>query len=419
MTDLTELTDQELLDLYHNKRNIHSAQNAMQMAFKISLNSLYGAMANPYFRYYSTDIAEGITLTGQYIIKYIGKEINQFLAKKLKIDNFDGVISSDTDSVMLCLDELVKKVVPENTPTIKVIDFIDRFSKTVLEPEVRQKFAELAEYLNAFENKMDMKREAIADRGIWRAKKNYVIQVYDNEGVRFNEPYLKAVGVETAKSSTPEIVRKALKKSLNVLLNQEETDIHDFVKEFRQEFMNAPIEQISFPRGVSDLDKWLKADGSWNLGAPIHVKASIKYNELLKTTGLVNKHPMIHNGDKIKFIYLKTPNPTRNNAIALVNFLHKEFELDDYIDKELQFNKTFLEPLRSFTDILSWTTEFQNTLFDFFGEEAAELNKTYVSPLATSPISIETKPKVISEKSRSVPIKRVKKIRPSVDHFFQ
>lgn len=347
-------------------------------------------MANQYFRYYSTDIAEGITLTGQYIIQYIGKEINAFLGNKLKNPTFDGVISSDTDSVMLCLDELVQKVVPPNTSTIKIIDFLDKFSKTVLEPFVRDKFAELADYVNAFENKMDMKREAIADRGIWRAKKNYVIQVYDNEGVRFAEPYLKTVGIETAKSSTPEIVRRALKQSIKVLLNKDESDIHEFVKTFKLEFMSAPIEQISFPRGVSDLDKYLAPGGKWIKGAPIHVKASIVYNNLLKQTGLNNKFPLINNGDKIKFIYLKKPNPTHNNAIAITDFLHSEFGLDDYIDKELQFEKTFIEPLKSFTDILGWTTERKNSLFQFFTDDSPpppvrqEIKQTKVKPKTIS-----------------------------------
>lgn len=347
-------------------------------------------MANQYFRYYSTDIAEGITLTGQYIIQYIGKEINAFLGNKLKNLTFDGVISSDTDSVMLCLDELVQKVVPPNTSTIKIIDFLDKFSKTVLEPFVRDKFAELADYVNAFENKMDMKREAIADRGIWRAKKNYVIQVYDNEGVRFAEPYLKTVGIETAKSSTPEIVRRALKQSIKVLLNKDESDIHEFVKTFKLEFMSAPIEQISFPRGVSDLDKYLAPGGKWIKGAPIHVKASIVYNNLLKQTGLNNKFPLINNGDKIKFIYLKKPNPTHNNAIAITDFLHSEFGLDDYIDKELQFEKTFIEPLKSFTDILGWTTERKNSLFQFFTDDSPpppvrqEIKQTKVKPKTIS-----------------------------------
>ncbi len=366
MNDLSTLSDDELLKLYQDKQNSYSAQNVMQMAIKISLNSLYGATANTYFRYYSTDIAEGITLTGQYIIQYIGKEINQFLGKKLKNETFDGIISSDTDSVMLCLDELVTKVIPENTSTSKVIDFLDKFSKTVLEPFIKEKFEELANYVNAFENKMDMKREAIADRGIWRAKKNYVIQVYDNEGVRFAEPYLKAVGIETAKSSTPEIVRNALKRSISVLLNKEECDIQEFVAQFKQQFMRAPVEQISFPRGVNDLEKYQLPDGRWSKGAPIHVKASIVYNNLLKQYELNTRYPTIHSGDKIKFVYLKVPNPTRNNAIAITDFLHTEFMLDNYIDRELQFEKTFLEPLKSFTSILGWTTKPMNSLSGFF-----------------------------------------------------
>lgn len=374
MRDISEMSNNELIELYQNLKNEEAKYEAMQMALKIILNSLYGAQANQHFRYFSTDIAEGITLTGQLTIQYISKAINEFLNKKLKTENIDFVIANDTDSAYICLDELVKKVVPEDTPVQKIVDFIDKFASSVIEPFISDKFQKLADYVNAVENKMHMKREAICDRAIWRAKKNYVLQVYDNEGIRYTSPKLKTVGIETARSSTPEVIRLALEDCLDIILNKNEEDLHDYVKKFKEKFMSLPVEDISFPRGVSDLEKWAEeSEGSlWKVGAPIHVKASITYNEMLKKTGLEKKYPPIKNGDKIKFIYLKQPNPARNNAIAFIDFLFKEFGLDEYIDRELQFEKTFLEPLKSFTSILGWNVEKVNSVFDFFGEEELE-----------------------------------------------
>jgi DNA polymerase elongation subunit (family B) len=388
MNDLSKLSNEELLALYKEKKNREATYEAMQMALKITLNSLYGAQANEHFRYYSTDIAEGITLTGQFTIRYISNVLNEFLNKKLKTDGVDYVVANDTDSAYIRLDTLVEKIVPKDTPIQKIVDFLDKFVSTVLEPLIAEKFEALAAYMNTPENKMHMKREAIADRAIWRAKKNYILQVYDNEGVRYNEPKLKTVGIETARSSTPELVRKALEKSLLILLNEDEGDLHTFVKEFRETFMNAPVEDIAFPRGVTDLDKWVDPTGreSWKLGAPVHVKASLVYNERLRTTGLIKKYPVIKNGDKIKFVYLKQPNPVRNNAIAFTDVFPPEFEMDEYIDRELQFEKTFLEPLRSFTDIIGWQTEKVNTLMDFFSEEGPV---TQTKALTTSKESVK------------------------------
>jgi DNA polymerase elongation subunit (family B) len=385
MIEISKMTDDELLSLYKEKKNKEASYEAMQLALKIALNSLYGAQANQHFRYYSTDIAEGITLTGQLTIQYISNAINEFMNSKLGTVGVDYVIANDTDSAYIRLDELVERIVPKDTPTQKVVDFIDKFASVALEPMLSKKFSELADYVNALENKMHMKREAIADRGIWRAKKNYILQVYDNEGIRYNEPKLKTVGIETARSSTPEIVRNALEKSLTILLNGTEEEIQKFVKEFKEVFMNSSIEEIAFPRGVSDIDKWVDLSGreKWKTGAPIHVKASIVYNDKLRTSGLHKRYPLIKNGDKIKFVYLKTPNPVRNNAIAFTDFLPPEFQLDSYVDRELQFEKTFLEPLRSFTEIMGWHTEKINTITGFFGDDAAP-SKVRVSAVTMS-----------------------------------
>lgn len=421
MTDLSKLSNDELIVLYRDKKNKEATYEAMQMALKIALNSLYGAQANQHFRYYSTDIAEGITLTGQLTIRYISNALNEFLNAKLKTEGVDYVIANDTDSAYIRLDALVDKVVPKDTPVQKVVDFLDKFVSSVLEPLIAEKFEALAIYVNALENKMHMKREAIADRGIWRAKKNYILQVYDNEGVRYNEPHLKTVGVETARSSTPEIVRKALEECLVILLNKNESDIHAYVKDFRAKFMTAPVEDIAFPRGVSDLDKWFNPGGRemWKTGAPIHVKASLVYNDQLRATGLIKRFPVIKNGDKIKFVYLKTPNPVRNNAIAFTDFLHSEFQLEKYVDRDLQFEKTFLEPLRSFTSIMGWNIEKTNTLTDFFGEEDAE-TRVQVDRVAVNEAARSRPKKALASAQESSKIKPIpkKRARATLEGFF-
>jgi DNA polymerase elongation subunit (family B) len=354
-------------DLIEKKKEI-ATFDALQQAFKIALNSLYGAMANEFFRYYSSDISEGITLTGQLIIQFISKRINEFLNVELKTNGVDYVIAGDTDSIFITLDTLVQKV-KLGKDKDKTITFLDKVAKEKLESFIASQYKELGEYLNLFENKLHMKREKLADAGIWRAKKNYIIQVYDNEGVRYNEPKISTVGVETSRSSSPEIVKMALKLCYKYMLNDQLGDLRNWEAEFRKSFFNADVELISFPRGISDLEKWKVSPDSWawKLGAPIHVKAALSYNKLLVDTGLNLKMPLIRNGDKIKFIALKTANPIHNNAIAFFDSIPDEFGLDPYIDREAQYTNTFLNPLDSFLNIIGWQLKQKNTLDSLFG----------------------------------------------------
>ena len=344
--------------------------DAMQNAFKVALNSLYGASANENFRYYNPSISEGITLTGQVIIRFIGNQINEFLNRKLKT-NYDYVIASDTDSAYLDLEQLVKAVCPPDMPKTKIVDFLDKFVEKHLTPYINERFAFLADYLNSYENTLNMKREAIADRAIWRAKKNYIIQVYDNEGVRYAEPELKMMGVETARSSTPKFVKTALAKCYEILINGTEADLIAEVSAFKKRFMQAPIADIAFPRGVSDMDKWMDRIHDWKTGTPIHVKCAILYNKLLKQHKLDKSMPKIKNGDKIKFIYLKEPNETRNNAIAFFDELPKQFNLDMFVDRKLQYEKTFLGPLESLSILAKMETEKRITFDGFFSTDDA------------------------------------------------
>lgn len=423
MNELDKLSDDELVALYREKKNVAAAAEAMQMALKIALNSLYGAQANQYFRYYSTDIAEGITLTGQLTIRYISKELNALLNKKLKTEGVDYVIANDTDSAYIHLDELVRKVVPADTPTQKVVDFVDKFVSTVIEPFIAEKYSALADYVNAYENKMHMKREAIADRGIWRAKKNYILQVYDNEGVRYTSPTFKAVGIEVARSSTPETVRDALEDCLIILLNGSEEELQAKVKTFKEQFMSAPVEDIAFPRGVSDIDKWSETRGTvlWKSGAPIHVKASIAYNATLRKLGLHKKFPPIKNGDKIKFVYLRQPNPVHNNAIAFTDFLHRELQLETYVDRELQFEKAFLEPLRSFTTIVRWETEKVNNIADFFcgGDVERSVQVSQVTAQAARTDSVSNSKSARKDLTSAPKPRKIQPKKVSLDTFLE
>lgn len=278
----------------------------------------------------------------------------------------DYIIFNDTDSAGLNLQFLVDKMFPtDQTDTQKIVNFLDKFVKTYINPYLVQEFQELANYLNAFQNRLSMNREVIADKGIWRGKKHYILQMWDKEGIRYTKPKLKMMGIETAKSSTPNIVRGSLEQAIKIILNGTEEELQAYVKKFHSDFISAPISDIAFPRGVSDIDKWVFNDGQILKGVPIHVRGCIVYNRLLKEVN-TGAYPYIKNGDKIKFVYLVTPNKTHSHVISFLDVLPNELGLDKLVDRETQFSKTFLEPLRTLTDIVGWNTEKTVTLEAFF-----------------------------------------------------
>lgn len=336
----------------------------LQMAYKISLNSLYGVLGNSHFRYYNREIAEGITLTGQAIIRYISNHLNDFINKISNTSNYDYIITNDTDSAYVNMGEFVKKSVPANTPKDKTVEFLDRFIKKNIDPFLDEKFKAFSEYLNFINNTLSMKREAIADRAIWRGKKNYIIQVHDNEGIRYSTPKLKAVGVETARSSTPKLVKTALLDCYDILLNKTEDDLIKYVSAFDKKFKTSPLSAIAFPRGVSDINKWLDSTTRWKSGTPIHVKAAICYNQIVNDLNITSVHQEIRSGDKIKFVYLKPENPYQTNVMAFVTDIPKEFKMDEYIDINLQYEKTFYNPLVSFSLLRGFSPTKVNTLYE-------------------------------------------------------
>lgn len=341
--------------------------NNIQMAKKISLNSAYGAVGNQYFRYYKLENAEAITLSGQVAIRWIENKMNQYLNKILKTDGVDYVIASDTDSIYLNLGPLVEDVYKGRKKTTEsIVTFLDKICEVELEKYIEGCYQELANYVNAYDQKMQMKRENIADRGIWTAKKRYILNVWDSEGVRYEEPKLKMMGIEAVKSSTPAPCRQMIKDALKLMMSGTENEVIAYIEKCREKFEKLPPEQISFPRSVSDVQKYQSPATIYSKGTPIHVRGALLYNHYVKEKKLSHKYSIINNGEKIKFCYLKKPNPIHENIISFIQQFPKELNLDKYIDYELQFEKAFLDPLKSILDCIGWEVTKTATLDSFF-----------------------------------------------------
>ena len=341
--------------------------NNIQMAKKISLNSAYGAVGNQYFRYYKLENAEAITLSGQVAIRWIENKMNQYLNRILKTDGVDYVIASDTDSIYLNLGPLVEDVYKGRKKTTEsIVTFLDKICEVELEKYIEGCYQELANYVNAYDQKMQMKRENIADRGIWTAKKRYILNVWDSEGVRYEEPKLKMMGIEAVKSSTPAPCRQMIKDALKLMMSGTENEVIAYIEKCREKFEKLPPEQISFPRSVSDVQKYQSPATIYSKGTPIHVRGALLYNHYVKEKKLSHKYSIINNGEKIKFCYLKKPNPIHENIISFIQQFPKELNLDKYIDYELQFEKAFLDPLKSILDCIGWEVTKTATLDSFF-----------------------------------------------------
>jgi DNA polymerase elongation subunit (family B) len=341
--------------------------NNIQMAKKISLNSAYGAIGNNYFRYYKLENAEAITLSGQVAIRWIEAKLNKYMNKILKTEDVDYVIASDTDSIYLHMGPLVESVYRGREKTTEsIISFLDKVSKVELEKYIEGCYQELAEYMNAYEQKMQMKRENIADRGIWTAKKRYIMNVWDSEGVRYSEPKLKIMGIEAVKSSTPAPCRKMIKDALKLMMSGTEDDVIKFIQKCRIDFSKLSPEEVSFPRSVNDIVKYKSENSIYEKGTPIAVRGALLFNYHIKEKKLAKKYSLIQNGEKIKFCYLRKPNPIYENVISFIQDFPKELNLSSYVDYDTQFEKGFLEPLKTILNAIGWNSEKKTTLDSFF-----------------------------------------------------
>ena len=341
--------------------------NNIQMAKKISLNSAYGAIGNQYFRYYKLENAEAITLSGQVSIRWIENRMNNYLNKILKTEDVDYVIASDTDSIYLNLGDLVDRIYEGREKTTEsVVSFLNKICEMELEKYITSSYETLANYVNAYDQKMFMKRENIADRGIWTAKKRYILNVWDSEGVRYEEPKLKMMGIEAVKSSTPAPCRLLIKNALKLMMNGTEEDVIDFIDESRKQFKKLPPEEIAFPRTASNVQKYKSHSMIYEKGTPIHIRGALLFNHYVKAKKLDNKYSLISNGEKVKFLYLQKPNIIQENVISFIQDFPRELGLEKYVDYDLQFDKSFVEPLKAILDAIGWNVEKTVNLELFF-----------------------------------------------------
>ena len=341
--------------------------NNIQMAKKISLNSAYGAIGNQYFRYYKLANAEAITLSGQVSIRWIENHMNNYLNKILKTEGEDYVIASDTDSIYLNLGGLVDRVYEgREKNAASIVSFLNKVCEMEFEKYIENSYEELAKYVNAYDQKMFMKRENIADRGIWTAKKRYILNVWDSEGVRYEEPNLKMMGIEAVKSSTPAPCRTMIKDGLKIMMNGTEEEVIDYIDDCRTKFRKLPPEEIAFPRTASNVQKYKASSTIYAKGTPIHVRGALLFNHYVKQKKLDNKYSLIGNGEKVKFLYLKKPNIIQENVISFIQDFPTEIGLDKYIDYDLQFEKSFVEPIKAILDAIGWNVEKTVNLELFF-----------------------------------------------------
>lgn len=338
-----------------------------QMAIKILMNSLYGALSNTYFRYYDIRMAEAITISGQLSIRWAERTVNEYLRKILGTKK-DYVLAIDTDSLYVNMGDFVKKTIGESNNNEKISEFIDKVAEQKFEPLLEKSYEELRKYTHAFEQRMFMKREIIASKMIITGKKRYIANVLNSEGVQYAKPKIKITGIESVRSSTPLVCRKLIEKTLFIIINNDEESVQKFIEDARVAFQKLAVEDVAFPRGVSDIEKYIdkkNLDG-YKKGTPIHVRAAILYNKAIINNKLEKKYRSIQNGDKIKFSYLKTPNPVMENVFAFPDVLPIEFDLKKYIDYNMQFDKSYVEPIKHILDAIGWSVEKQNTLEDFF-----------------------------------------------------
>ena len=364
--DYSGLSNEELLALHKQTTKEVTKWSNFQMVRKICLNSLYGALGNNYFRYYKLANAEAVTSTGQVTIRWIERKLNEYVNKALGTENTDYVVASDTDSIYLNLGSLVTRVFGDTADAERVVPVLNQFCQEKIEPFIQSSYKELSDYLNCYEETLVMKRECIAERGIWTAKKRYILNVWDNEGVRYDEPKLKMMGIEAVKSSTPAPCRGYIKEALKIIMEGTENELIEFIEDKRREFSSLPAEQISFPRSASEITKYSNPATIYSKGTPIHVRGCLLFNHHLRLKKATNKYNIINDGEKIKFCYLKVPNPFQENVISFISELPKEFGLTEFIDYDTMYNKSFIEPMKAILDTIGWKTEHTAQLDMFF-----------------------------------------------------
>lgn len=360
-----QLNDENNVDITKLKNDIATYSN-FEQALKLFLNSAFGSIGNSYFKFFDIRLASAITSTGQYALKHGERYMNNYFNDLFNTGDRDFIIYGDTDSIFFDMSEFINKFKPIGTVQEKV-DFIDSVCENKISKVLDKCYTELFEYTNGKVHKLFYKREAISSKCFFIARKKYAMLVENNEGVSYDPYYLKVMGLEIVRSSTPECVRDSLKKCVELVLTSDNDTIIQYISDIKADFMKRPIHEISFPKGINNIKKYDMESGMFRSGCPIQVRAAINHNRQVNRLKIRNIYPLIVDGDKIKFCYLRTPNPLHQNVIGFMDEFPEEFAVEKYVDYNLQFEKTFLCPLESILTSIGWVTERKANLFSFFG----------------------------------------------------
>lgn len=328
--------------------------NIKQNAEKTLINGVYGCLGNQYFQYFRIDDAEAVTVTGKVVILYTEKKVNQYLGKLLNMHGEDFIIGIDTDSMYINLGPLVEKLFPNEQNKEKIVNFLDKFAKDKLTPVIKQANDEMFDYMNHKDNLMDMKQEKIIERGIWMAKKRYCISVWDSEGVRYKEPDISVTGIKSVSSSTPGVVRTALNDCIKIFLTGTEEQLQDYISKYEKKFEKYSIEEIAFPQGVNDVGGHESETVWYKKGTPIYSKASIVYNKMVDKYDLGKTYQKITDGTQIKWLYLTEDNPIEEEVIGFIDKFPKQFKLENFVDRQQQYEKAFLKPVTDLCNLSGW-----------------------------------------------------------------
>jgi len=314
---------------------------------KVVLNSLYGVLGLPVFRFYDLDNAEAVTYTGQSLIKFTKKIANYFYNKELE-DTKDHCIYIDTDSVFYSALPLVKKRYSDLD-----IKNVDKMSKAILEiaSEVQVYLNKGYEYFakkfcNLDKHRFDIKQEVIAKSGLFVTKKRYGLKIINDNGKKVNKLMVK--GLDTVRSSFPVAMREMLSKVLeDILMDVPKEKLDEFILNFKNSMKLKEFDKIAIPTSVKGIRKYRSKEGSifkrYKLGTPIHVKSSLSYNDFLKFKKITKRYKPISNGDKIKWVYLKQ-NPLGLSTIAYKG--HEDpIEILNFIREYIDYNKIYKQAL--------------------------------------------------------------------------
>ena len=346
-----------------------------QLVQKILLNSMYGVLGSPVFRFYDVDNAEATTLTGQSLIKYTGDIANYYYNKELK-DNSNHVIYTDTDSIFVSSLPLVKHRNPDADitndafMTEKILEITGEVQNFI--NKSYDYFAK--KFLNCDEHRFDIKQEVVAKSAFWVAKKRYGQWIINENGVKCDK--LDVKGLDIIRSSFPPAFRDLMTSVLKYILNNQDKQIVDnTIIDFKVIMKQKSILDIALNTGVKGLTKYTarRVKGKFTVlkkGTPVHVKAAIRYNDLVEYFKLSKTVEKIKNNDKIKWVYLKS-NPFNIQSLAIKGY-DDPSEILEFIDKYIDYNKIFESQLNKkikvFYQALKWTlpVDKKNTIERFF-----------------------------------------------------